>query len=46
MGTTVKRPESLPADLLADEKHTKHRGDKVYVAVTAGRNGILDAAMC
>ena len=46
VGTTVKRPESLPADLLADEKHTKHRGDKVYVAVTAGRDCILGAAMC
>ncbi len=46
VGTTVKRPERLPADLLADEKHTKHCGDKVYAAVTAARDCVLGAAMC
>ena len=46
VGTTVKRPERLPADLLADEKHTKHCGEKVYAAVTAARDCVLGAAMC
>lgn len=46
VGTTVKHPESLPGDLLADEKHTKHCGDKVYAAVTAGQDCVLGAAMC
>jgi hypothetical protein len=30
VGTTVKDPERLPQDLLADEKHTTHQGDKAY----------------
>jgi hypothetical protein len=46
VGTTVKYPESLPEDLLADEKHTKHCGDKVYAAVTVGQDCVLGAAMC
>ncbi len=45
-GTTVKHAEHLPKDLLADEKHTKHRGEKVYVATTVGDDCILGAAMC
>ena len=31
VGTTVKSPDLLPADVAADEKHTKQLGDKVYV---------------
>ena len=46
VGTTVKHPAGLPCDLLADEKHTKHCGDKVYAAVTAGDDCVLGAAMC
>ncbi len=46
VGTTAKHPESLPKDLLADEKHTKHCGDKVYAAMTAGQDCVLGAAMC
>jgi len=46
VGTTVIHPESLPRDLLADEKHTRHGGDKVYAAVTAGQDCVLGAAMC
>ena len=46
VGTTVKYPGSVPTDLVADEKHTKHCGDKVYAAVTAGQDCILGAAMC
>jgi len=46
VGTTVKHPGSVPNDLVADEKHTKHRRDKVYAAVTVGQDCILGAAMC
>ena len=42
----MKHPEDLPKDLLADEKHTKHGGEKVYVATTVGNGCILGAAMC
>jgi hypothetical protein len=45
-GTTVKHSEDLPKDLLADEKHTEHRGEKVYVATTVGNDCVLGAAMC
>ena len=36
VGTTVMQPESLPRDLVADEKHTRRCGQKAYVAMTAG----------
>ena len=35
-GTTVKAPDKLPKDLLADEKHTRFNGEKAYVATTVG----------
>ena len=46
VGTTVKDPERLPPDLLADEKHTTHRGDKAYVATTVGADCTLGVAVC
>jgi hypothetical protein len=46
VGTTVKHPEHLPKDLLADEKHTRLRGEKVYLATTVGGGCILGAALC
>jgi hypothetical protein len=46
VGTTVKQPASLPRDLLADEEHTKYRGDKVYAAMTAGQDGVWGTTMC
>ena len=41
VGTTVKTPEALPRDLVADEKHSRLKGEKVYLATTAGRECIL-----
>ena len=38
VGTTTKDPEKLPKDIVADEKHTKSNGEKVYVATTVGNN--------
>jgi len=46
VGTTVKYPDNLPKDLVCDEKHTKHGGNKVYVATTVGGECILGVAMC
>jgi hypothetical protein len=41
VGTTIKDPEKLPNDLLADEKHTKIRGEKCYIPTTVGAGCIL-----
>ena len=46
VGTTVKHPEALPKDLLGDEKHSRHAGEKVYLATTVGKDCVLGAAMC
>ena len=46
VGTTVRSPEELPKELLGDEKHSMHRGEKVYVATTVGKDCVLGAAMC
>lgn len=45
VGTTVKKVERLPQDLLADEKHTRLRGDKHYIAMTVAEECILGAEM-
>lgn len=45
VGTTVKDPELLPQDLLADEKHTKRGGEKQYIAMTVAKECILGSAM-
>ena len=45
MGTTVKEPELLPQNLLADEKHTRRGGMKQYIAITVAKECILGAAM-
>ena len=44
-GTTVKDPDKLPEDILADEKHTKLNGEKVYVATTVGNDCVLGASL-
>ncbi len=46
VGTTVKSPESLPKDLVADEKHTSLKGQRIYAALTVGEGCLLGAAMC
>jgi hypothetical protein len=45
VGTTVKRAEHLPQDLLADEKHTRLNGETVYVATTVGNDCVLGASV-
>ena len=43
VGTTVKSPEALPQHLVADEKHTRIKGKKAYVATTVGGGCFLGA---
>jgi hypothetical protein len=45
VGTTVKQPDKLPVDLLADEKHTRLNGEKAFVATTVGDNCVLGASV-
>jgi len=45
VGTTTKDPENLPKDIVADEKHTKSNGRKVYVATTVGEECFWGASM-
>jgi len=45
VGTTVKHADHLPADVLADEKHTRLNGDKVYVATTVAAECVLGASV-
>jgi len=45
VGTTVKDPDKLPEDLLADEKHTWLNGEKAYVATTVGADCVLGASV-
>jgi len=45
VGTTVQDPDKLPEDLLADEKHTKFNGEKVYIATTVGNDCVLGVSL-
>ncbi len=45
VGTTVKNPERLPQDLVADEKHSWLQGERVYIATTAAKDCILGASV-
>lgn len=45
VGTTVKTPEQLPQDLVADEKHSWWTGERVYIATTAAKDCILGASV-
>ena len=43
VGTTVKKPKDLPAHLVADEKHTRRNGKRVYIATTVANGCFLGA---
>ena len=45
VGTTVKKTENMPQELLADEKHTRRKGKKHYIAMTVGKECILGSEM-
>ncbi len=44
-GTTIRDPDLLPDHLVADEKHSKLKGDKVYVSMTVGDQCILGVSV-
>ena len=43
--TTVKEPENMPSDVLADEKHVHLNGEKAYIATTVGGECVLGASL-
>jgi hypothetical protein len=43
VGTTVKKPSQLPAHLVADEKHTRRNGERIYIATTVANGCFLGA---
>jgi hypothetical protein len=45
VGTSVKAPKHLPQDLVADEKHSRLEGKKIYIATTTGEGCILGASV-
>jgi hypothetical protein len=45
VNTTIQIPEYLPKDLVADEKHGWLKGQRVYMATTAAKDGILGASV-
>ena len=45
VGTTVKNPEQLPEHLVADEKHSWLKGERVSIATTAAKDCILGASV-
>ncbi len=45
VGTTVKDPSRMPEDLVADEKHTRFNGEKIFVATTVARGCILGVGL-
>ncbi len=45
VGTTIKSPDLLPNDILADEKHSRANGKKVFIATTAAQECILGCAI-
>jgi hypothetical protein len=45
VGTTVKTTAQLPQDLVADEKHSWLKGDRIDIATTAAHDCLLGAAV-
>ena len=45
VGTTARFTENLPQHLAADEKHTRMKGDKVYIATVVGKECILGVSV-
>ena len=45
VGTTIRNPNNLPEDIVADEKHSRILGQKVYVATTVAKECILGASI-
>ena len=41
----MKNHDDLPKDILADEKHTHHNGQKVYIATTVANDRVLGVSV-
>ncbi len=46
VATTVKDPRNLPAHVVADEKHTRRNGERIYIATTVANGCFLGAEVC
>jgi hypothetical protein len=45
VGTTIKSADKLPQHLLADEKHTRLKGKKAYIATTVAEDCVLGVSV-
>ena len=45
VGTTIRSPDLLPDDLAADEKHTRIRGERVFICTTAAQECIFGCGL-
>jgi len=45
VSTTLKDPDQLPEQLLADEKHVHFNGEKGYIAMTVAQDCVLGASL-
>ncbi len=45
VGTTIKSPDHLPKDIVADEKHSRIKGEKTYIATTAAQECIVGCTL-
>jgi len=45
VGSTIKSPEALPEDLLADEKHSRLKSERVYLPTTVAKGCILGVSV-
>ena len=45
VGTTVKKAELLPEHVVADEKHSRQKSGKVYIATTVAQGCIVGSAL-
>ncbi len=41
VGTTIKDPNKIPVDIIADEKHSRENKEKIYIATTIADNCVL-----
>ena len=45
VGTTIRQAEDLPEHVVADEKHSRIRGDKSYIATTCANGCVLGVSV-
>ncbi len=45
VGTTIKSPDLLPQNIVADEKHSRLKGEKIFIATTVAEECILGCGL-